>query len=81
MVYSQDIEMEFGIEKCALLVMKTGIQHMTEEVEIPNQVFIRTLGGKETCKYLGVLEADTTKQQEMKEKKLKKIISEEPETQ
>ena len=23
-IYSQDIEMEFGIEKCAMLVMKSG---------------------------------------------------------
>ena len=26
-MYSQDIGMEFGIEKCALLVMKSGKQH------------------------------------------------------
>ena len=38
-----------------------------------------TLGEKETYKYLGILEADTIKQVEMKEKKIKKSISEEPE--
>ena len=52
--------------------MKGGKRHITEGVEIPNQV-IRTLGEKETYKYLGILEADTIKQREMKENILKKI--------
>ena len=29
-IYSQDIGMEFGIEKYALLVMKSGKRHLTE---------------------------------------------------
>ena len=29
-IYSQDIEMEFGIEKCTMLIMKSGKQHMNE---------------------------------------------------
>ena len=40
--------MEFGIEKCVMLVMKSGKRNMAEEVELPNQVAIRTLGEKET---------------------------------
>ena len=40
--------MEFGIEKYAMLVMKSDKWHMTEGVELPNQVLIRTLGEKET---------------------------------
>ena len=43
-IYSQDIAMEFGIEKCSMLVMKSGKWHMTEGVELPNQVEIRTFG-------------------------------------
>ena len=39
-----------------------------EGVELINQVVIRTLGEKETNKYLGILEADTIKHEEMKEK-------------
>ena len=66
-IYNQDIGMELGIEKCAMLAMKSGKRHMTEGVELPNQVVIRTLGEKETYKYLGILEADTIKQEEMKE--------------
>ena len=58
-IYSQDIGMEFGIEKCAMLVMKSGKRHMTDGMELPNHDKIRTLGEEETYKYLGILEADT----------------------
>ena len=58
-IYSQDIGMEFGIEKCAILVMKSGKSHMTHGMEQPNQEKIRTLGENVTYKYLGILEADT----------------------
>ena len=67
-IYSQDIGMEFGREKCAMLLMKSGKRHMTEGVELPNQVIIRTPREKESYKYLGILEADTIKQVKMKEK-------------
>ena len=29
-IYNQDIWMEFGVEKCAILVMKSGQQHLTD---------------------------------------------------
>ena len=47
-IYSQDIGMEFGIEKCAMLVMKSGKRHMTDGMELPNPDKIRTLGEEET---------------------------------
>ena len=61
MICGQDIGMEFGIEKCAMLVMKSGKRHLTDRMELPNQDKIRTLAENETYKYLGILEADTTK--------------------
>ena len=67
-IYSRDIGMEFGIEKCAMLVMKCGRQQLTVGMELPNQDKIKTLAENETNKYLGILEADTIKQVEMKEK-------------
>ena len=73
-IYSQDIGMEFGREKCAILVMKSGKQHLTDGMELPNQDKIRMLGEKETYKYLGTLEADTIKQVEMKEKIQKEYL-------
>ena len=51
--------MEFGIEKCAMLVMKSGKRHMTDGIELPNKDKIITHGEKETYKYLGILEGDT----------------------
>ena len=51
-IYSQDIGMKFGIEKCAMLVMKTGKRHITNGMKLPNQENIRMLGKKETYKYL-----------------------------
>ena len=67
-IYGQDIRMEFDIEKCALLVMKSGKHHITDGMELPNQDKIRTLVEKETYKYLDIFEADTIKQVEMKDK-------------
>ena len=58
--------MEFGIEKCAVLVRKSGKRYLTVGMELPNQDKIRTLGEKETYKY--ILEVDNIKQVEMKEK-------------
>ena len=58
--------MEFGIEKCAMVVMKSGKRHLTDRMEQPNQDKIRTLAEKETYKYFGMLEADTIKHVEMK---------------
>ena len=54
-IYSQDRGMEFGIEKCAMLVMKSDKRHQTDVMELPNQDKIRTLGENETYKYLGIL--------------------------
>ena len=47
-IYSQDIGMEFGKEKCAMLVMKSGKRHMTDGMELPNHDKIRTLEENET---------------------------------
>ena len=62
-IYSQDIGMEFDIEKCVMQVMKSEKQYMTEEMEQPNQE------KNQNATYLGILEADTIKQVEMKEEK------------
>ena len=48
---------------------------MTEGIELPNLEKIKMLGEKETCKYLGILEADTIKQAKIKEKLKKKNTS------
>ena len=54
--------------------MKSGKRHLTEGIEQPNQDKIRTLAENETCKNLGILEADTIKQAEMKNKIQKEYL-------
>ena len=66
--------MEFGKEKCAMRVMKSGKRHLTDGVELPNRDKIRTPGENETYKYLGILEADTNKQMKMKNKIQKEYL-------
>ena len=60
--------MELSIEKCAMLVMKSGKRYLTDGTELTNQDKIGTSIEKETYKYLGILEVDTVKQAEMKER-------------
>ena len=57
-----------------MLIMKHGRRQIAERRKLANQERIRKLVEKNDYKYLGILEADTIKQEEM-EKKEKKIIS------
>ena len=66
--------MEFGIEKCPMLIMKSGKRHTTDGIELPKQDMIRTLGENDAYKYLGILGADTIKQAQMKEKIQKEYL-------
>ena len=59
--------------------MKNRKRQMTERIELLNKEKIRTLGEKETYKYLEILEVDTIKRVKIKEKKLKKNTSKERE--
>ena len=77
-VYSRDIGIEFGIEKCAMQIMKSGKRYITDGTKLTNQEKIRTVIEKETYVYLRTLEGDMMKQVEMNEKK-KRIIFENPE--
>ena len=70
-IYILDKGMEFGIEKCSMRIRKK-LEKIRKGIELPNKERIRTLGEKEYCKYLGILEADTFKQVEMKENFLKR---------
>ena len=54
--------------------MKSGERHMADEMELPNHERIRTLDENETYKYLGILEADTIKQVQMKDTILKEYL-------
>ena len=51
--------MKFGIEKCAMITIKSGKRKGIEQL---NQEKIRTFGKIGNYKYLGTMEVDTIKQ-------------------
>ena len=73
-IYSREIGMEFGIEKCAMLVMRSGKRQLTDGMELPKKDKKKTVAENETYKYLGILEPDTIKQVEMKDKIQKEYL-------
>ena len=57
-IFSKDIGMEFGIEKCAMLVIEKGKIVKSVGIELPDGKVIKSLQEGESYKYLGILEAD-----------------------
>ena len=57
-VFSDDIGMEFGIEKCAMLVMEKGKIVKSVGIGLPDGKVIKSLQEGESYKYLGILELD-----------------------
>ena len=66
--------LEFGIEKCVMLARKSEKKETAEGRKMTNQESMRTLSEKENYKYSAILEADTLKQKEMKEKNKKRVL-------
>ena len=60
-IFSEDIEMKFGIEKCATLIMRKGKRETIKEIELSNQESSDQLEEK-NYKYLGILQVYTIKQ-------------------
>ena len=73
------IEMEFCFKICAMLLIKGGKIQITGGIEQIYFERIRGLRDEENHKYLEILEEDTIKQVKMKEKKIKKNISDQRE--
>ena len=65
-ICSRDVGMEFGTEKYAMLILKSGEKKTVERIALLNQESIKTFGEKESYKYSGIFEADTIKQIDMK---------------
>ena len=65
-VFSEDIRMEFGIEKRAMLVMEKGKIVKSVGIELPGGKVIKSLQEGESYKYLGILEADKFLEEKMK---------------
>ena len=65
-VSSEDLGMEFGIEKCAMLVMEKGKIVKSVGIEFPGAKVIQSLQEGESYKYLGISEADKFLEEKMK---------------
>ena len=50
--------MEFGIEKCAMLVIEKGKIVTSRVIELPDAEIINSLQKCESYKYLGILKVD-----------------------
>ena len=66
-IFSSDIGMTFGIEKCAMVEMKRGKLIDSDGLDLPEGQKIDSLQDEEAYKYLGVLENDKIKSTEMKD--------------
>ena len=68
-VFSDDIGMEFGLDKCTIIKMKRGKLVEMERVTLAEGKEMSALEGDGEYKYLGTLEADDFKREheEMRE--------------
>ena len=73
-VFSEDIGMEFGIEKCAMLVLEKGKIVKSVGIELPGGKVVRSLQEGESYKFLGILEVDSFLGEKMKLIVLKEYI-------
>ena len=67
-VFSNDIGMEFGMEKCAVLTLKKRKMASNDGIALSNKTTMKGLKEGDSYKYLGVTEANGMKHHEMKEK-------------
>ena len=65
-VFSEDIGMEFGIEKCVMLVMEKRKIVKSVVIELPDGKVIKSIQDGESYKYLGILEVDKSLEGKMK---------------
>ena len=73
-VFSEDVGMEFGMEKCAMSVMEKGKIMKSVGIELPNGKIIKSVQEGERYKYLGILEADKSLEEKMKLNVLKEYV-------
>ena len=66
--FSEDIGMQFGIEKCAKVTLKKGKQTKSEHIYLPDGKAIQDLEQEKDYKYLGIEEAGGISHNKMKDK-------------
>ena len=66
-IFSKDIGMQFGIDKCTMLSLKRGNIVTSEEIKLRDKSLIKSMKNGKSYKYLGILQADRIKHKEMKD--------------
>ena len=79
--FSNDIGMEFGLDKCAKISIIKGKHQPTDDIEIDHNKHIKELDRDEQYKYLGIIETIGLNHKEMRQRltkeyyyRLKKIL-------
>ena len=65
-IFSKDKGMEFGTERCAMLVIEKGKIVKSVGIKLPDGKVIKSLQEGESYKYLAILEADRILGEDMK---------------
>ena len=68
-MFSRDVSMEFGLDKCATLAITKVIVTETEDLNLPNNN-VKGLNLNEIFKYLSIIQADDIKHTQVKKKTL-----------
>ena len=72
-VFSTDVGMEFGMKKYGILTMKRGKAVRCEGIKFTNTEVIKEVE-KEGYTYLGIVELDKIKDNEMKERTIRLVL-------
>jgi len=67
-IFSDDIHMEYGLEKCAKIAFKRGKPVHSQNLVIDINREIQELEEGKTCKYLGIEESEGMQNQQTKER-------------
>ena len=67
-IFSKDIGMEFGIDKCGTLVLKRGKIRKRDGISLPDGKVMKGLIEGAGYKYLGIIQANQIRYTEMKTK-------------
>ena len=67
-MFSNDIKMSFGLDKCNILNITKGTPTLSENITLASEETIRALDLREQYKYLGMLQSNEINKKRMKEK-------------
>ena len=73
-IITEDMRMEFGIDKCGMINIVRGKTIQTEGIRLPDDRIIKDIG-LTPYQYLGILESNNINHEEMKNKIKKEYIS------